>query len=98
MINGHSVKQKDKMMVYDYALIDTLGKFIVPFGQFKNISAFINGYATATNSSSTVLFDTNGKEVWQLQKNYPMAFHIPTPIVVKQNTFRVVVRQNSLCG
>jgi hypothetical protein len=72
-----------------YALIDTNGRVIVPFGTFKNISEFDNGYVTAVNDNYTALFDENGKEVLRFNTDTTRDFTFDFPIRVNHGAFVV---------
>jgi WG containing repeat len=72
-----------------YALIDTNGRVIVPFGQFEKISEFVNSYATAVNDKYTALFDANGREVMRFDNDTTRAFSFDFPINVNYGAFVV---------
>ena len=72
-----------------YALIDTNGRVVVPFGQFDKISEFVNSYATAVNDKYTALFDANGKEVARFDNDTTRAFSLDFPINVNYGAFVV---------
>lgn len=74
----------------NYAIIDTNGRFRVPFGVFSHISDYENNYATATNENYTALFDASGNEVFRLAHDTTRGFYLPMPLIVKEGVFKVL--------
>lgn len=83
-------KGKKDSIEKNYAIIDTNGRFKVPFGVFSHISDYENNYATATNENYTALFDANGNEVFRLAHDTTRGFYLPMPLIVKEGVFKVL--------
>jgi hypothetical protein len=89
-------KKKETIEKYDYALIDTNGRFVVPFGLFKKILPFDNGYAFAYNDTRTALYNTEGKEVFNLATDTTRAFNILTPMTVKHDLIKIFFNKKTV--
>jgi WG containing repeat len=86
-VQGKKITTKN--IEYDYAIIDTNGRFLVPLGAFRTIEPHQNGFATAHNGAIEVLFDSDGKEVFRYNIEEKRDWRIYTPMQVKADLIQI---------